>query len=141
VRDEGNKITLSYKRLVSREKIEGQQEICLVVDSYENAKSFLQAMGCKQKNYQESKREIWKLDGVEICIDEWPFLEPFAEVEGSSEAEVKEVCKKLGFDYNKAKFCAAGDLYAEKYGIPVRKINNETPKIVFNMKNPFLFGE
>jgi len=137
VRDEGYKITLSYKRLVNRKKIEGQQEICLVVDDYENAKQFLQAMGCKQKNYQESKREIWELDGVEICIDEWPFLEPFVEIEGKSEQEVKNVCKKLGFEYNNAKFCAAGDLYEEKYDIPVRKINNETPKIIFGMENPF----
>ena len=137
VRDEGDKITLSYKKLESRERMDGQKEICLEVDNFEEAKNFLKELGCRWKNFQESKRELWQLDGVEICLDEWPFLEPFVEVEGQSEESVKKVCEKLGFDYSKAKFCAAGDLYAEKYSIPVKEIN-ESPKIIFNMDNPFI---
>jgi hypothetical protein len=31
-------------------------------------------------------------------IDEWPFLEPFIEVEGGSELGVRQVSEKLGFD-------------------------------------------
>lgn len=137
VRDEGNKVTLSYKRLVNREKIDGQKEICLEVDDYDKTKDFLERLGCKWKSFQESRRELWELNGIEVCIDEWPFLEPFIEVEGNSENEVKNICDKLGFDYGKAKFCAVGDLYKEKYGIPLHEINNNTPKIIFDMENPF----
>ena len=137
VRDEGNKVTMSYKRLENRERIDGQKEICLEVDDYEKAKEFLQVMNCEWKSFQETKRELWDLDGVEICIDEWPFLEPFVEIEGNSEQEVKQVCDKLGFDYSEAKFCAVGDLYEERYNIPLKIINNQTPKIIFDMKNPF----
>ncbi len=137
VRDEGDKVTMSYKRLVNREKIDGQKEICLEVHDYDQAKKFIESLGCKWKNFQESKREIWELDGVEVCIDGWPFLEPFVEIEGKNEEEVKKVCDKLGFDYGQAKFCAVGDLYGEKYGIPVWEVNNHTPKITFEMKNPF----
>ncbi|MCX6718253.1 MAG: CYTH domain-containing protein [Candidatus Staskawiczbacteria bacterium] len=137
VRDEDNKITMSLK-VVDGEKIENQKEIGLVINDFNAGKEFLEVIGCQKKSYQETKREIWELDGVEVCIDEWPFLEPFVEVEGKSEKEVKLISEKLGFDYFKALFCAAGEIYSKKYGIPAEIINNKTPEITFNMGNPFL---
>ncbi|MFH1170738.1 MAG: CYTH domain-containing protein [Candidatus Vogelbacteria bacterium] len=137
VRDESDKITLSIK-VIDGDKIENQKEICLKVDSFTEAISLLTTLGCVQKSYQESKRELWLLDGVEVMIDEWPFLEPFVEIEGPSEQAVKEVAEKIGFEWSDAKFCAVGTLYAEKYGITEDKINNQTPKIVFEMENPFV---
>ncbi|PJE64498.1 MAG: adenylyl cyclase [Candidatus Ryanbacteria bacterium CG10_big_fil_rev_8_21_14_0_10_43_42] len=137
VRDEGDKITLSLKA-VHGDGIESQKEILLTVDDFNQAAGLLTILGCKQKSYQETKRELWKIGAVEITIDEWPFLEPFVEVEGSSEAEVKSTSELLGFDYNDALFCAVGTLYSKKYGIEESIINNKTPKIVFDMENPFL---
>jgi len=137
VRDEGDKITTSIK-IVNGDKIEDQKEVCLKVDSFDEAVIYLETLGCKFKSYQETKREIWKLDGVEICIDEWPFLEPFVEVEGESEEKVKRVSEKIGLDYGKAKFCAVGWIYKDKYGISLDEINNKTPKIIFEMENPFV---
>ena len=75
---------------------------------------------------------------MEITIDEWPFLGPYVEVEGKSENEVRKTAEKLGFDYSKAKFCAVGTLYAEKYGITEDRVNNHTPEILFGMENPFV---
>lgn len=136
VRDEGNKITTTLK-VVDGVKIHNQKEINLEVDDFEKANQFLAAIGCVKKAYQESKRELWILDGAEITIDEWPFLEPILEIEGKSEKAVKSVCKKLKLDYSKALFCAIGAIYSRKYDIPEYVINNKTPKIVFKMKNPF----
>ena len=136
VRDEGDKITMSIK-IVDGDKIENQKEICLTVDNYQEAVNFLNELGCHEKAYQETKRELWKLDDVEITIDEWPFLEPFVEVEGQSEEAVKVVSEKLGFDYSKALFCAVGKIYQMKYNIPLDVINNKTPEIRFEMENPF----
>jgi adenylate cyclase class 2 len=136
VRDEGDKITMSLK-VVDGTKIYNQKEINLEINDFEKANQFLSTLGCKKKAYQESKRELWKLDGVEITIDEWPFLEPFLEIEGKSEKEVKLACKKIGLDYSKAKFCSTDVLYKEKYGLPLDVINNQTPKIVFGKRNPF----
>lgn len=135
VRDEGDKITLSLK-VIKGERIEDQNEICLTISSFDDAVELLEAIGCKPKSYQESKRELWKLDDVEITIDEWPFLEPFVEVEGPSERAVKEVSGKIGFNYHDALFCAVGKLYQMKYGIHPDQINT-LEKIVFDMKNPF----
>lgn len=137
VRDEGDKITMSVK-VVSGNKIDDQKESCLEVNDFEEARHFLSAIGCKEKGYQESKREIWMLDDVEITLDEWPFLEPFVEIEGKSEEEVKIAAEKLGFDYNKAQFCAVGKLYRMKYGFSEDVINSKTPRMVFDMENPFV---
>lgn len=139
VRDEGDKITMSYKAVEEKEeKIEKQKEINLVIDNFDKGVKFLEALGCIQKSYHETKREIWKLGNVEICIDEWPFLEPFVEIEGKSEKEVKQVSKKLEFNYSEARFCAVDKLYSEKYDIPVETINHNMPKIIFDIENPFL---
>jgi adenylate cyclase class 2 len=136
VRDEGNKITMSLK-IIDGDKIENQKEICLEISNFNDAVELLKSIGCEPKSYQESKRELWKLDGVDITIDEWPFLEPFIEVEGVSEDAVKKVSEKLGFRYADALFGAVGKLYETKYHVHPEKINT-FPKIVFGMENPFL---
>jgi len=135
VRDEGDKITLSLK-IIDGDKIHDQKELQIVVDSFEETRKLLTLLGCTDKAYQETKREIWESDEVEIMIDEWPFLEPFIEVEGPSEEKVREVSGKLGFDWKEAEFCAVGVLYEEKYGVPKRVVNT-TAKLVFDMENPF----
>jgi adenylate cyclase class 2 len=137
VRDEGNKITMSLK-VVDGDKIHNQKETQLTVDDFEEARKFLLGIGCDEKAYQESKRELWNLDKVDITIDEWPFLEPFVEVEGKSEDQVKAVSEKIGFDYAQAKFCSVDTLYNEKYNVSIDRINNHTPKILFEMNNPFI---
>lgn len=137
VRDEGDKITMSLKSF-DGDEIENQKEICLTVDSFMQAESFLATLGCRQKSYQETKRELWVLDDVEIMIDEWPFLEPFIEIEGISEQAVKNTADKLGFDYAKAIFGAVDVLYKQKYiHLTSDHINHHTPRIVFHESNPF----
>lgn len=74
------------------------------------------------------------LDDVEITIDECPALEPFIEIEGKSANAVKDVIKKIGFDYNMAVFGAVGDVYKIRYGISLDKIEDEVGDIVFNNK-------
>jgi adenylate cyclase class 2 len=137
VRDEGDKTTMSLK-VVSGHSIEDQKESYLEVNDYDAAVDFLKSIGCQQKAYHETKREMWDLDGVDICIDEWPFLEPFVEVEGKDEAAVRAVSEKIGFNYQKAIFCAVDYQYSQKYGLSEHEINNNTPKIAFEMENPFI---
>ena len=137
VRDEGDKITLSLK-IVDGDKIEDQKELCLDVSSFDDAVALLESIGCEPKAYQETKRELWKLNDVDITIDEWPFLEPFVEVEGQSEQEVKNVSEKIGFSYTEALFCAVGKLYVMKYGVPLEHINGgKVNRLTFDMPNPF----
>jgi adenylate cyclase class 2 len=137
VRNEFDKTTMSIK-IVDGDKIDAQKEICLTIDSFDSAVSFLKTSGFTQKAFQETKRELWVFDGVEVTIDTWPFLEPFVEIEGKTESDVKNIAVALDFDYEIAIFDSITALYAKKYNISRHRINQDTPKIVFDMKNPFL---
>lgn len=137
VRNEKDKTTMSLK-IIDGDKITDQKEVALKIDDFEKGILFLESIGCIKKAFQESKRELWVLNDVEITIDEWPFIEPYVEVEGKSGEEVKEVSKKLGFDYSKAFFGSADGIISKKYGISENLINDHTPLIVFGKENPFL---
>jgi adenylate cyclase class 2 len=137
VRDEGDKITMSLKTTTNG-NIELQKEILLIVDNYDLARQFLEKIGCVEKAYQETKREIWQLNGVEITIDQWPYLESYVEIEGKNEEVVKQTAEILGFDYSQAIFGAVDQLISKKYGIPENVINDKIKRIVFNEENPFL---
>jgi len=137
IRDEGDKITLSVKAF-DGDEIHNQRETCITVNSFEEAGKLLEILGCKLKAYQETRRELWILDDVEVTIDTWPFLEPYVEVEGKSEEVVRSVSEKLGFDWSKAIFGGVDVLYSKKYGVSKDQINDQTPKIIFEMENPFL---
>lgn len=138
IRQEADKITMSVKIIPDNKKIEDQKETCITIDDFDKAKEIINTIGCQARAYQESKRELWVLDGVEITIDEWPFLEPFVEIEGPSESVVKKIANKLNFDYSQAVFGSVDFQYADKYQIPLEQINEHTPHIKFGMKNPFL---
>ncbi|MFA6215043.1 MAG: CYTH domain-containing protein [Patescibacteria group bacterium] len=140
VRDEGDKITMSLKAVLG-DKITDQKEICLTVNDYNQAVKFLASIGCVQKSYQENRREIWRLGQAEVTIDEWPFLEPFVEIEAAAENLVKAAAVSLGFDYTQAIFGSTDLLYQKRYGVALDVINNQTPRIVFDQPNPFLNGK
>lgn len=138
VRDEQDKITMSFKMVNNNSNIADQKEIELKISNFEAACELLEIIGCEKKAYQENLRERWELDGVEVTIDEWPYLEPFIEIESDSEMNVKTAAEKLGFEYNLAYFGSVDGLYSEKYKITETQINNKTPLILFKMdKNPF----
>ena len=94
LRDEGYKVTLSYKQLNDR-TLHGTKEVTVVVDSMDNTNVFLESMGLVSKSLQETKRESWKLGDVEIELDTWPWIPSFIEIEANSEQEMKHVAEKL----------------------------------------------
>lgn len=133
VRDEGDKITLSLKQ-IRGDKIEDQKEIELVISSFDAGVALLKAIGASQKAYQETRRESWVLGDTQIEIDTWPGLDPFVEIESTSEQEVQDIADQLGFDYTHAIFGSVERVYEMKLGIPPDIINNHTPEITF--ENP-----
>ncbi len=138
VRDEGDKVTMSIKQLTKHDEISDQKEVELIVSDFNTGVEMLRLMGCEEKAYQETRRELWELDDVQITIDEWPFLKPFIEVEGQSEEAVRVVSEKLGYVWNDALFCSADLIYMKQYGITHARINDETPRLSFDDPNPFV---
>jgi adenylate cyclase class 2 len=114
VRDEGDKITLTYKQF-DEDSLTGAKEIETVVSDFDTTVSLLAAAGLPQKSFQESRRETWRLDMVEVVLDEWPWLNPYIEIEGSSEEGVMKVAEQLGFDWDQAVFGKVTSAYQAQY--------------------------
>lgn len=129
VRDEGNRITMSYKRL-DKLSLSGMKEICLDVNNYDDAINFVKVCGLKSKAVQETLREEWELDGVELDIDTWPWLPTFVEIEGPSEAAVKSVAEKLGLEMADALYGSVDEVYKIYYDVTNQDINY-CPEIKF----------
>jgi len=108
IRDEGDKVTLTYKQFDSL-SVGGAKEIETTVGSYEKTLKIFEEAGLRVRSLQESKRETWQLGDVEIMLDEWPWLKPYIEIEGSNEQHIKGAAEKLGLKWNDAVF---GDVMA-----------------------------
>ena len=80
VRDEGDKIVMTYKNVSNDRSIMGTKEVNIEVNSYDDAILFLKGCGLEMKAKQETKREIWQFGKVEICIDTWPWIPTFMEI-------------------------------------------------------------
>lgn len=129
VRDEGNKITMSYKHL-DELSLSGMKEACVEVNDFQEAVNILLALGHKIKAEQEALREEWLLDGVKIDIDTWPWLPSYVEIEGPSEDAVKTVSAKLGFDMKDAYYGSVDRIYQIYYDVTDADINY-CPEIKF----------
>jgi len=122
VRDEGDKTTLSYKRLVDR-TVEGTKEISVVVDDFEKTCDLLLAVGFDLKAYQETRREKWELNGVEVTIDTWPWIPTFVEIEGPNEEGLKKAAAALGLDWSKALHGSVENAYQAYYDVTDQEID------------------
>lgn len=123
LRDEGDKITLTFKQR-REESVDGMGEIEIVVDDYAKTKALLLAAELVVKAEQETRREIWKLDSVEIMLDIWPWLDPIAEIEGPSEVAVRTVTERLGLDWSRAIFDSIDGLYLRVFDVTRTEISS-----------------
>jgi adenylate cyclase class 2 len=115
VRDEGDKVTLTYKQSSNSSVITDTIESEVVVSNFEDTVAILEAAGLPSQSYQETRRETWRLDDVEVVLDEWPWLDPLLEIEGPSEDSVKATAARLGFDWSEALIGSVTQAYQRKY--------------------------
>jgi adenylate cyclase, class 2 len=123
VRDEGDKITMSYKQLQDR-SLHGTKEVNVIVDSFERACALIEAIGMVVKAYQETKREKWIFGDVEVTIDTWPWIPTFVELEGPTEASVRDCAAKLGFDWKNAMHGSIETVYQMHYDVTEEEVNH-----------------
>ena len=112
IRDEWDKITCTYKEIwKDTNKIDCVKEIETTVWDFDKMKQIFEKIWAKQKSYQETKREIWKIENeCEFMIDTWPWLNPFLEIEAESEEIVKKYVEKLWFDFKDGVFWAVDEI-------------------------------
>ncbi len=122
VRDEGSQVTMSYKQLDSR-TLHGTKEVTVTVDSFDQACGFLTALGLRAKSYQETKREAWRYRDVAVTIDTWPWIPTFAELEGPSEAALRQAAADLGLDWPAAMHGSVEPVYQMHYRVTETEID------------------
>ena len=117
VRDEGDKTTLTFKRrdALSTEMIDNVKEIEVTVSDFNTTVELFKEAGWPPRTFQESRRETWELNGAEVVIDEWPWIEPYIEIEADDEETVRSVSKLLGFNWEEAVYGHIDVLYEMKY--------------------------
>lgn len=96
VRDEGHKITLTYKYQDSKTEFSNEDEI--TIDNFDTAVNILHGIGCKTKYYYEKLREIWNIKNSEIIFDINPGVPERMEVESPTLKELNNLTTKLNLN-------------------------------------------
>ncbi len=130
VRNEGDLVTLSYKQLDHR-GVDGTKEVNLVVNNFDQTCLFLESIGLEAKSFQETKRESWILDNVQIELDVWPWIKPMLEIEADSEAELRRIAKLLELDWQDALHGSVEVAYQAEYDVTEDEIDS-WPNIIFS---------
>lgn len=136
VRDEGDKITLTYKQFHDHDAISGVEELEVTVSDFDSMVEILHLAGLEHKSFQESRRETWRLGSVEVVLDEWPWLDPYIEIEGPNEKDVQRTADLLGFSWQNAVFGSTTAAYQRQYPDGESRQLVNIPRIMFGEPVP-----
>jgi adenylate cyclase class 2 len=97
VSDDGEKTVMTFKGPKKKGPFKSRQEIevGLGEDGFSGMVDLLGGIGFEQVLVFEKKRNLWLLDGCQVCLDEVPLLGNFVEVEGPDEHVIAEVLSKI----------------------------------------------
>jgi adenylate cyclase class 2 len=132
VRDEGNnQITLTVKIVDSTSAIDGVREAETIITNFDEGIKLLTLLGWQASAYQETHRELWQKDNVQIMIDEWPGVPPFIEIESDNKEDVIKTAQSLGFDWTDAIFGTVDQVFKAYWQEDCNWVNF-VPKITFD---------
>lgn len=118
LRTNGEKTTLTIKEIQENSKMNAR-EMEIVVSDFETTNEMLEELGYTHRNYQENLRQVFMLDGVEISVDSWPLIPPYAELEGKDLESINKVMQKLGVSQDKITTLDVTSIYKEIYNIDI----------------------
>lgn len=140
IRDEGDRVTLTYKEFQSA-SLSGAGEHQVVVSSFDDTVAIFAAAGLDYRSYQESRRETWRLGDVEVVLDEWPWIDSYCEIEGPTESAVRQVAGTLGLDFSQAVFGSVDVIYQRTYPAMTHRGVIDEKEVRFNLPLPTSFGK
>lgn len=117
VRKEVDRITMTIKHHSPEMKYANESEV--EINSFDDGVDFMTAAGFVKKSHQENLREKWVSGNVEVCIDTWPGIAPYIEIESDTEEAVKKVAEDLGLSPERGFPGGVFDLCEKVTGIPV----------------------
>ena len=130
--DDKGEITTMTSKTYEDPKFPVETEIH-IVDDFDSVKKFLDSINMEPKAYHETRREKYSgLAGCnEISIDTLPGLNPYIEIDCTSEERMKEIADSLGLDMADAKYGAFVGVYVDEYGIDKKWFDNELDELKF----------
>jgi len=117
--DEKARLTFKGPSMEQAGGILSRREIEFVVEDFEKAREFLEALGYRVVVFYEKFRATYDLDGVHIMLDELPYGQ-FIEVEGENAEVIHRVTDLLGIHWDamvKAGYHALFERVTEKYNL------------------------
>ncbi len=123
LRNEGYRVTLTYKNKDPKSKYQEEHEIS--VNNFDTARNILHKLGFTEKYTYEKIREIWNYNKCEIVFDETAGLPTLMEIEAKSndvksEYRIFRLAKKLGFNIEKEAKVRGAYLYNKLYGFELK---------------------
>lgn len=89
------RVILTYKGKRGESKFKSRAEYEVEVDNHDSMVSILDGLGYKMSLGLEKRRQIWRIDDCQVCLDELPMLGFYVEVEASSESQIEDILEKL----------------------------------------------
>jgi len=144
VRDEGKRITMTYKYKDPAIEFEDENEI--IIDDFDQAVNILYGVGCKKKYYYEKMREIWVFQNSEIVFDNNPGVPEIMEIESKTKKELDSITKLLDltkYKYVKSKITITEELYGFRILSTVDLLFKTVKKVLGDsvIKNKKLFNK
>ena len=120
VRDEGHRITMTYKNRTNKE-FENENEV--IINNFDEGVKILLGIGCKKRYYYEKLREIYHIGYTEICWDTNPGSYDIMEIESKTKKELDIIVNKLGLSDKEHNNFKDNDLYKENFGIEIPAVD------------------
>jgi len=140
IRDEGHRVTLTFKEFKS-ESLTGAEEREVTVSDFDEVVEIFAEIGLPYRTFQESKRETWQYGEIEVVLDEWPWLDTYIEIEGPTEEGVKKAAAELGFSWDDAVFGSVDRAYKLQYPELTGRGVIDEKEVRFGAPVPEIFGE
>ncbi len=117
--DEKARFTFKGPSVEKEGGVLSRQEIEFVVEDFESAKQFLEALGYEAVVFYEKFRATYELNDTHIMLDELPYGE-FIEIEGESVEAIHNIANLLGLNWDamiKAGYHALFERVTGKYNL------------------------
>lgn len=95
-------VRLTYKGAsINEQGVLSREEIEFIVEDYEKARRFLEALGFEKLVYYEKFRTTYELNNTHIMLDELPCGD-FVEIEGETLESIRQVADQLSLNWETA---------------------------------------
>lgn len=125
LRTDGHTTTITFKSK-DGQGIGETTEIETEVKDFDTMHQIVIQTHVKNCMYQENKRIKYEKDQIEFCIDFWPLVPPWLEIESNSEQKVKEGLKLLGLEGEDIGNMSAKQTFKQYYNLDLLSYENLT---------------